>query len=309
LCLKNRYFCIKVLRMKDYYKIRGGTPRRDGTILKLVFYRVLLFSLLLFLYSCASKRKSDVSSSAPDYAAEITGMYYGSGKLWEPGDVKDVEITLNRNNNHTVTATIIATLPAALQVMGGRKILTSVLTVSPDYELTGTVKLMIFNFNVTGSVNPANHTIKLNMFGKAMGHPLNFELTGELGQSESPAPNFATDVAGFYYGAGTMTGGMSGDVTDAEIILAYADNTTVTALIEAVLPAALQQAGGLQIMRGNLTVSPDYKLTGTVRLMRAIDLAVTGSVDPGKHTIELNLSGSFEDNPFGFQLTGGPDEP
>jgi hypothetical protein len=150
-----------------------------------VFYHSLLCALLLF--SCASTNKSRgaATESLPvtDYAVDVLGGYYGSGKLWEPGDVKDVEITLSRddekNDPNALIATITATLPEALRVMGGRQTFYGRLTVSPNYELTGTVKLFIFNLTVKdSSVDPKAHTLILNFSGTAMGHPLNFELSG-----------------------------------------------------------------------------------------------------------------------------------
>ena len=169
----------------------------DRLFVRPVFYGFLLFSL--FLYSCASTRR--LASPAPNYAADVAGVYYGSGKLWSRGDVKDVVITLTRDNDTTATASIEATLPAALKQLGGRQTLTGALTVSPNYELTGSVKLFIFKFTVKdSSVDLATHTIQLNFSGNIMGHPLNFELTGG---SEPPEP----DVS----------------IRDSEIITAFSD--------------------------------------------------------------------------------------
>ena len=251
------------------------------------FIRIFLFSL--FLSSCTSARRT--VPSTPNYAVGVAGDYYGNGNLWSPGDIEDVAITLTYVDNQTVNATIRSVLPSALQALGGKKTMTGVLTVSPDYTLSGKIKLMIFNFAATGSVDPATHTIKLHIPGNVMGHPLNFELTGGSGEPAPSTPDYAADVAGDYYGAGSMTGEIAGDLTDAEIHMMNVDETTVAVFIEVVFPTSLQQIGGPQTMRGNLTISSDYKITGTVKLMRVHDLAVTGSVDPMNNKITLNLSG------------------
>jgi len=152
-------------------------------VVRYVICASLLFSL--FLYSCGSTRRS----VAADYASDVADVYYGAGKLWKPGDVKDVVITLTRVNDTTATANIEATLPAALRQMSGRQTMTGNLTVSPDHELTGTIKLFIFKLTVTGSsVNPTAHTIVLNYSGNLMGHPLNFELTGGPDPPDHPIP-------------------------------------------------------------------------------------------------------------------------
>ena len=257
-----------------------------------VIYRIFLFSF--FLYTCTSARRK--APSTHDYAKDVAGEYFGTGKLWTPGDIEDVAISLTYIDHETVNATIQSVLPSALQALGGKKTMTGKLTVSSDYALTGKIKLMIFNFASTGSVDPATHTIQLLIPGNVMGHPLNFELTGASGEPPPAKPDFAAEAAGSYYGTGTLTGAQSGDITEAEIHMAQVNNTTLAVLLDVVFPDELAQVGGLQTMRGNLTVSPDYEITGTVKFMRAHDLAVTGSVDPANNTITLNLSGVAEGN-------------
>ena len=159
----------------------------DRFVIGHVFYGSLLFSLFFLLSSCGSTRRSAVA--AHDYASDVAGVYYGSGKLWKQGDVKDVVITLTRDSDTTVMANIEATLPDALKQLGGRQTMTGILTVSPDYELTGAVKLFIIKFAVAGSsVDPATHTIILNYSVNFMGHPLNFELTGGPDKPEPSGP-------------------------------------------------------------------------------------------------------------------------
>jgi len=263
-----------------------------------VIYRIFLFSL--FLYSCGSSRRSDPSS--PDYATVVAGDYYGSGKLWSPGDIEDVAITLAYVNNETVNATIHSVLPSALQALGGKKTMTGVMKVSPDYTLTGKIKLMIFTFTATGSVDPTEHTVHLFIPGNVMGHQLNFELNGMSGEPPPSAPDFAADVAGSYYGAGSMTGDITSDVTDAEMHMAPVNGTTVAVFIEVDFPEPLPQIGSLQSMRGNLTVSPDYEITGTVKMRGDHHFSVTGSVDRTNHKISLNLSGIVAGNALNLYL-------
>ena len=241
-------------------------------------------------------------SSTSDYATEVAGEYFGDGKLWSPGDITDVAITLKYVDKETVNATIQSVLPAALQALGGKKTMTGVLKVSSDYTLSGKIKLMIFNFDATGSVDPETHTVALNIPGNVMGHALNFELTGRFGEPPPSAPDYAADIIGSYYGAGSMTGTLSGDISEAEIHLTNVNNSTVATFIEVAFPATLQEIGGLQNMRGNLMVSPDYEITGTVLLMRVHQLAVTGSVDTTNHTITLNLSGIVAGNTLNLYL-------
>ena len=250
-------------------------------IIRPVMYGIFLFSL--FLYSCGSTRSSGETSSALDYASDVAGKYYGSGKLWSPDDVKDVDITLTRMNHHAVEVNIVAVLPAALQAMGGKKTMTGAATVSSDYQLTGKVKLMIFNFNLTGSVDPTTHTIILNISGTVMGHSLHFVLTGGPDRLQPSVPDFATDVAGIYYGAGTITGDISGDVTDTDIMLASVDNERVNFNIDAVFPSL-----GNKRITGIMTVHSDYRLTGTTTAM-GYNFTITGTADPTNKTIKLTL--------------------
>ena len=140
----------------------------------------MLAVLFLLLITPLHLPASSSCTSPPDDAATVAGRYYGSGKLWKPDDVKDVDITLKRSSAHKVEATIVSVLPAALRQMSGKKTMTGTLTVSPDYKLAGKVKLIIFNFDVTGSVNPAAHTITLHIIGSPMGNHLHFVLTGGL---------------------------------------------------------------------------------------------------------------------------------
>ena len=116
----------------------------------------------------------------PDVAADIVGTYYGDGKLWKPGDVEDVVITLEYVDKTTVKATINAILPKELRALGGPKTMTGDLTVSPEYGLSGTIPLYIIQFAGSGSIDPANKTIKMNIVGKPMGHHLDFALTGKM---------------------------------------------------------------------------------------------------------------------------------
>ena len=133
--------------------------------------------LILFVFSCASTRRSVPADLVN--VADVTGVYYGSGKLWNPGDVKDAVITLTRDNDNTLIANVEATLPVELRQIGGRQYFSGNLTVAPDYGLNGSLKLFIIKFNVTeSSVDPTNHTIILNFSATIMGHTLNFELTG-----------------------------------------------------------------------------------------------------------------------------------
>ena len=278
----------------------------DQIARKNAFWAIFYSSLLcLLLFSCTSNRNS--GQSVVNGMSGILGKYYGDGKLWKPGDVKDVDITLTNVNSNTVKASIIAVLPEALQAMGGKKNMTGNLTVSPDYQLAGKVKLMIFNFDAKGIVDPKMHTILLNISGTVMGHPLNFELTGGPDDPGTSTPDYAANLEGVYYGVGTMDGEQSGEVTDVEMNFAPVDNNTVAILVEAVFPTTLQQAAGRQLIRGKLTVSPDYKLTGTVRLMRTYDLAAIGSFDPEKRLITLDMSGEIGGK-ITFHIIGNGDD-
>jgi hypothetical protein len=114
-----------------------------------------------------------------DYAAQVVGVYKGDGKLWNPGDVEDVVITLEYVNPTTVKATVDAILPKELRQLGGQKTMTGEMTVSPEYELSGKLPLFIIQFAGSGTVDPANRTMTLNIIGKPLGHHLHFILTGE----------------------------------------------------------------------------------------------------------------------------------
>ena len=138
---------------------------------------ILCAWLFLSVFSCASARRT--APPALENIEAVEGVYYGSGKLWNPGDVKDVVITLKRDDGNTFTAHVEATLPVELRQIGGRQNFSGSLNVSPDYKLTGSLKLFIIKFNVSdSSVDPANHTIQLKFSATIMGHTLNFEMEG-----------------------------------------------------------------------------------------------------------------------------------
>jgi len=151
----------------------AGTTESSGT-LKVGEAVVYLVGPETLEIQAAAQRRQD-----GDYAADVVGVYNGNGKLWADGDVQDVVFTLEYVNKTTVKATINAVLPKELRALGGPKTMTGDLTVSPDYELSGAIQLLILNFNGSGSVDPSNKSIKMNVVGKPMGHALNFELKGK----------------------------------------------------------------------------------------------------------------------------------
>ena len=114
-----------------------------------------------------------------DYAAAVAGVYQGNGKLWAPGDVENVVITLEYVNKTTVKATVDAVLPKELRQLGGTKTMTGEMTVSSEYELSGKLPLYIIQFAGSGTVDPTNRTIELNIIGKPLGYHLHFILKGE----------------------------------------------------------------------------------------------------------------------------------
>ena len=114
-----------------------------------------------------------------------------------------------------------------------------------------------------------------------------FDATVEIVISNVAEVNHAEEVLGTYYGEGTMTGGMSGPVTDVVITLEDIDsNSAVNAIIEAVLPGM-----GKQVFETVLSVSENYELEGSASITSPmpITFAITGTVNIDDNTIELTL--------------------
>ena len=137
------------------------------------------------------------------------------------------------------------------------------------------------------SLDISTQTITIDASGRVNLGAL-FDATVQILLSNVPEegdPDFAEEVVGTYLGEGTMTGAMTGPVTDVVIVLEYINSTTVKAIVEAVLPIM-----GKQEFETDLSVSEDYELAGATTLSD-IPFVITGVVYPENNTLEMTLSG------------------
>ena len=238
---------------------------------------------------------------AEDYASDVVGVYYGEGVASEGffpqlnGPVEDVVIVLERVHNGKVTAEITATLPMVGDLLGP-SVMSCNLTVSADYKLSGSASLDnpldptdAFVFTITGSVDPDENTIVLNLTSE---NRITLDLSASM-------PDFASAIVGEYHGEGVASEGffpqLNGTVTDVVIVLEKVNNLTVMTEITATLPMVGDLLGP-SVMSCNLTVSSEYGLAGETSLDNPLDptdaftFIITGSVDPEAKTIVMNLT-------------------
>ena len=236
---------------------------------------------------------------ANDYASEVEGTYHVDGELTDcvffpalNGPLTDAVISLERVDNGTLDMEITANIPA-LAALGGtaKQVFLSTLTISSDYELTGTTSMpnpidatSTLNFDITGKADPTNNTITLNLVCQYF--KINF----------TSAP-----LVDIYYGEGELTDcvffpALNGPIKDVVISLEKVDDKTLDVEITANIPALAALGGNAkQEFLSTLTVSSDNKLTGTTSMPNPIDATstlnfdITGTINPKDNTIVLNL--------------------
>ena len=214
-----------------------------------------------------------------DYAADVEGVYYGSGTC-SMGTVKDAVFTVVRKDNNTIGVNIEGEITGPLSAMSG--IWNGDLTISSGYSLNGNL-FMSLDLATTGSID--NQTITLNMTGTYSGMTVTFNLTGELGEPE-PEPDYAAEVAGDYTGTGQLASPMEMPLSGIELSLEHIDNETVkmTSVIDAPLVGEITCVG-------ELTVSSDLTLSGTVTA-EDFTFTVTGEYDEVSQILTLSLTNS-----------------
>jgi hypothetical protein len=221
----------------------------------------------------------------PDYLLNC----WGTLSMFDvPTEIKDIEVGIFDNGSLIgVSFTIPKVDLFGVAVMD--LVFEGMLNLSAENELSGEILMTLAGTHsmkpVSGTFDRVNKTILLNFSGKpsVLGNTLNIAVS-ITNIPDTDDPDYAKEIVGTYKGNGTMTGMMSGAVTDVVIDLEYVNNFKVNATIVANLPTL-----GKQTIKTDLSVSENFELSGSTSIMN-FAFTITGVADPDAKTLALKLA-------------------